>query len=113
MSLKSSLRARHYGGDFVKAAVAAIPGLTALSPNYGFPQNGKVGDPGFLSWYEILRREFSVVWIAQSLRRVCRGAASRRTHRPSGPTFLGETAANQLASLHERSCPSRSGDCLR
>ncbi len=23
------------------------PRLTALSPNYGFPQNGKVGDPGF------------------------------------------------------------------
>jgi len=36
-----------YGGDFVKTATAAIPGLTALSPNYGFPQNGKVGDPGF------------------------------------------------------------------
>jgi glycerophosphoryl diester phosphodiesterase len=31
----------------VKAAAAAIPGLRALSPNYGFPQNGKVGDPGF------------------------------------------------------------------
>ena len=36
-----------YGGDFVKAAEAAVPGLTTLSPNYGFPQNGKVGDPGF------------------------------------------------------------------
>jgi len=35
-----------YGGDFVKAA-ATIPGLKALSPNYGFPQNGKVGDPDF------------------------------------------------------------------
>jgi glycerophosphoryl diester phosphodiesterase len=35
-----------YGGDFVKAA-AAVPGVTTLSPNYGFPQNGKVGDPGF------------------------------------------------------------------
>jgi glycerophosphoryl diester phosphodiesterase len=35
-----------FGGDFVKAA-AAIPGVRALSPNYGFPQNGKVGDPGF------------------------------------------------------------------
>jgi len=35
-----------YGGDFVRAA-ATIPGVTALSPNYGFPQNGKVGDPGF------------------------------------------------------------------
>jgi glycerophosphoryl diester phosphodiesterase len=36
----------NYGGDFVKAA-AAVPGVTALSPNYGFPQSGKVGDPGF------------------------------------------------------------------
>jgi glycerophosphoryl diester phosphodiesterase len=36
-----------YGGDFVKAAVAAVPGLTTLSPNYGFPQNGKIGDAGF------------------------------------------------------------------
>jgi len=36
-----------YDGDFVKAAEAAVPGLTALSPNYGFPQNGKIGDPGF------------------------------------------------------------------
>jgi glycerophosphoryl diester phosphodiesterase len=36
----------NYGGDFVKAA-AAIPGVTALSPIYGFPQGGKVGDPGF------------------------------------------------------------------
>ncbi|WP_149259876.1 glycerophosphodiester phosphodiesterase family protein [Actinomadura sp. K4S16] len=35
-----------YDGDFVKAA-AAIKGVTALSPNYGFPQNGKVGEPGF------------------------------------------------------------------
>ncbi|PKW11745.1 glycerophosphoryl diester phosphodiesterase [Streptomyces sp. 1222.5] len=35
-----------YGGDFVRAA-ATVPGLTTLSPNYGFPQNGKVGDPGF------------------------------------------------------------------
>jgi glycerophosphoryl diester phosphodiesterase len=35
-----------YGGDFVRAA-AAIPGVMALSPVYGFPQNGKVGDPGF------------------------------------------------------------------
>jgi glycerophosphoryl diester phosphodiesterase len=39
--------ADNYGGDFVKAAEAAVPGLTALSPNYGFPQNGKVGDAGF------------------------------------------------------------------
>jgi glycerophosphoryl diester phosphodiesterase len=35
-----------FGGDFVKAA-ATIPGVEALSPNYGFPQDGKVGDPGF------------------------------------------------------------------
>jgi glycerophosphoryl diester phosphodiesterase len=39
--------ADNYGGDFVKAAEAAVPGLTSLSPNYGFPQNGKVGDSGF------------------------------------------------------------------
>ena len=39
--------ADNYGGDFVKTAEAAVPGLTTLSPNYGFPQNGKVGDPGF------------------------------------------------------------------
>jgi glycerophosphoryl diester phosphodiesterase len=39
--------ADNYGGDFVKTAAAAVPGLTALSPNYGFPQNGKVGDVGF------------------------------------------------------------------
>jgi glycerophosphoryl diester phosphodiesterase len=36
-----------FGGDVVKAAAAAVPGLAAISPNYGFPQNGKVGDPGF------------------------------------------------------------------
>ncbi|MFF4881227.1 glycerophosphodiester phosphodiesterase family protein [Streptomyces nigra] len=35
-----------YDGDFVKAA-ATVPGVTALSPNYGFPQNGTVADPGF------------------------------------------------------------------
>ena len=35
-----------FGGDFVRAA-DAVPGVTALSPVYGFPQNGKVGDPGF------------------------------------------------------------------
>ena len=35
-----------FGGDFV-AAAASIEGVVALSPNYGFPQNGKVGDPGF------------------------------------------------------------------
>jgi glycerophosphoryl diester phosphodiesterase len=36
-----------FGGDLVATATAAVPGLTALSPNYGFPQNGKVGDVGF------------------------------------------------------------------
>ncbi|WP_318199867.1 glycerophosphodiester phosphodiesterase family protein [Streptomyces sp. SCL15-4] len=35
-----------YGGDFVRAA-ATLPGVTTLSPNYGFPQSGKVGDAGF------------------------------------------------------------------
>ncbi len=40
------LDADDYGGDFVRAA-DAIPGVTILSPVYGFPQNGKVGDPGF------------------------------------------------------------------
>ncbi|MFJ8643420.1 glycerophosphodiester phosphodiesterase family protein [Streptomyces sp. NPDC093610] len=35
-----------YDGDFVRAA-ASVPGVTALSPNYGFPQNGTVADPGF------------------------------------------------------------------
>jgi glycerophosphoryl diester phosphodiesterase len=35
-----------FGGDFVRAA-ATIPGVRTLSPVYGFPQNGKVGDPGF------------------------------------------------------------------
>lgn len=36
-----------FGGDYVATAAAAVPGLTALSPNYGFPQNGTVADPGF------------------------------------------------------------------
>ncbi|MFG2073116.1 glycerophosphodiester phosphodiesterase family protein [Nonomuraea maritima] len=35
-----------FGGDFVRAA-ASIPGVTALSPVYGFPQNGTISDPGF------------------------------------------------------------------
>ncbi|MEV3930458.1 glycerophosphodiester phosphodiesterase family protein [Streptomyces sp. NPDC049944] len=35
-----------YDGDFVRAA-DAVPGVTALSPNYGFPQNGTVVDPHF------------------------------------------------------------------
>ncbi len=35
-----------YGGDFVRAA-AAVPGVTALSPNYGFSPSGTVRDPGF------------------------------------------------------------------
>ncbi|MFJ8579981.1 glycerophosphodiester phosphodiesterase family protein [Micromonospora sp. NPDC093277] len=40
------LDADDFDGDFVKAA-ATIPGVTALSPVYGFPQNGKIGQPGF------------------------------------------------------------------
>lgn len=35
-----------FGGDFV-AAAASIDGVTTLSPNYGFPQSGQVGEPGF------------------------------------------------------------------
>ncbi|MET9022696.1 glycerophosphodiester phosphodiesterase family protein [Actinopolymorpha sp. NPDC004070] len=35
-----------YDGDFVKAA-DAVPGVTALSPVYGFPQNGTISDPAF------------------------------------------------------------------
>ncbi|KUL25339.1 glycerophosphodiester phosphodiesterase family protein [Actinoplanes awajinensis] len=35
-----------YGGDIVRAA-ATVPGLRVLSPVYGFPQNGKIGDEGF------------------------------------------------------------------
>ncbi|MEU3791200.1 glycerophosphodiester phosphodiesterase family protein [Streptomyces fructofermentans] len=35
-----------YDGDFVKAA-ATIRGVTALSPNYGFPQSGTIADPDF------------------------------------------------------------------
>ncbi|MEV7289059.1 glycerophosphodiester phosphodiesterase family protein [Streptomyces sp. NPDC093252] len=35
-----------HDGDFVKAA-STIEGVKALSPNYGFPQNGRIGDPGF------------------------------------------------------------------
>jgi glycerophosphoryl diester phosphodiesterase len=37
-----------FGGDFV-AAAASIEGVTALSANHGFPQNGTVDDPGFRS----------------------------------------------------------------
>ena len=40
------LDADDYDGDLVRAA-DAIPGVTAVSPNYGFPQNGTVADPGF------------------------------------------------------------------
>lgn len=40
------LDADDFGGDFV-AAAAAIPGVKVLSPNYGFPQNGKVGEADF------------------------------------------------------------------
>ncbi|YCK38161.1 glycerophosphodiester phosphodiesterase family protein [Actinomadura sp. ATCC 39365] len=35
-----------FGGDFVSAA-GSIPGVTALSPVYGFPQNGTISDPAF------------------------------------------------------------------
>ncbi len=35
-----------YDGDFVRAA-ASIKGVKALSPVYGFPQNGTVADPDF------------------------------------------------------------------
>ncbi|PJJ53732.1 glycerophosphoryl diester phosphodiesterase [Mumia flava] len=35
-----------FGGDFVRAA-ASIDGVTTLSPNYGFPQNGTVDQQGF------------------------------------------------------------------
>lgn len=35
-----------FGGDLV-AAAATIDGVTAISPVQGFPQDGKVGDPGF------------------------------------------------------------------
>ena len=34
-----------YGGDSSRRSAAF--GVTALSPVYGFPQNGKVTDPGF------------------------------------------------------------------
>jgi len=40
------LDADDFDGDFVRAA-ATIPGVTALSPVYGFPQNGTIGDPNF------------------------------------------------------------------
>jgi glycerophosphoryl diester phosphodiesterase len=40
------LDADDFGGDFVRVA-AAIPGVTALSPVYGFPQDGKISDPAF------------------------------------------------------------------
>ncbi|MFI7688785.1 glycerophosphodiester phosphodiesterase family protein [Nonomuraea sp. NPDC049655] len=40
------LDADDFGGDFVSAA-AAVPGVTALSPVYGFPQNGTISDPAF------------------------------------------------------------------
>ncbi|SIR62983.1 glycerophosphodiester phosphodiesterase family protein [Williamsia sterculiae] len=40
------LDADDFGGDLVTAA-AAIPGVTAISPVQGFPQEGKLGDPDF------------------------------------------------------------------
>ncbi|MBS4099710.1 glycerophosphodiester phosphodiesterase family protein [Tsukamurella paurometabola] len=36
-----------FGGDWVRAAQATIPGLTAISPVQGDPQDGGIGDPGF------------------------------------------------------------------
>jgi glycerophosphoryl diester phosphodiesterase len=38
-----------FGGDFV-AAAASIDGVTALSPVQGFPQNGRISDPGFVPY---------------------------------------------------------------
>jgi glycerophosphoryl diester phosphodiesterase len=38
-----------FGGDFV-AAAAPIDGVTAVSPVQGFPQNGKISDPGFVPY---------------------------------------------------------------
>jgi glycerophosphoryl diester phosphodiesterase len=38
-----------FGGDFV-AAAGSIEGVTALSPVQGFPQNGKISDPGFVPY---------------------------------------------------------------
>lgn len=40
------LDADDFGGDVV-AAADAIPGVTTVSPNYGFPQDGRVGQAGF------------------------------------------------------------------
>ncbi|ADG78679.1 Glycerophosphoryl diester phosphodiesterase OS=Tsukamurella paurometabola (strain ATCC 8368 / DSM / CCUG 35730 / CIP 100753 / JCM 10117 / KCTC 9821 / NBRC 16120 / NCIMB 702349 / NCTC 13040) OX=521096 GN=Tpau_2067 PE=4 SV=1 [Tsukamurella paurometabola] len=37
-----------YGGDWVRAAAETIAGLTAVSPVQGNPQDGGVGDPGFV-----------------------------------------------------------------
>ncbi|MBC6457031.1 glycerophosphodiester phosphodiesterase family protein [Actinomadura sp. HBU206391] len=40
-----------FGGDMVKAA-ASIRGVTAISPVYGSPQDGKIGDSGFRFWVD-------------------------------------------------------------
>lgn len=40
------LDADDFDGDFVRTA-DAVPGVKAVSPVYGLPQNGKLGDPGF------------------------------------------------------------------
>lgn len=37
-----------YGGDWVRAAKATIPGLTAISPVQGDPQDGGIGDADFV-----------------------------------------------------------------
>lgn len=37
-----------YGGDWVRAAKSTIPGLTAISPVQGDPQDGGVGDSDFV-----------------------------------------------------------------
>ncbi|NMD54312.1 MULTISPECIES: glycerophosphodiester phosphodiesterase family protein [Tsukamurella] len=46
------------GGDWVRAAKATIPGLTAISPVQGDPQDGGVGDAGFVRFTtpELIRR---------------------------------------------------------
>lgn len=37
-----------YGGDWVRAAKATIPGLTSISPVQGAPQDGGIGDADFV-----------------------------------------------------------------
>lgn len=47
-----------YAGDWVTAAKRTIPGLTAVSPVQGDPQDGGVGDAGFVRFTtpELIRR---------------------------------------------------------